>query len=86
MTNKEKAALLAAGETELGSLEKGMEDSLRKENFDLAWSYQCQYSGAAYMLRALGLINCEDYLVRSRAVFDRFLAAKFPDVSKEETS
>lgn len=84
MTTEEKTALLAVGEEDLGVLEKCMEEALRKENFDLAWTYHCQYAGAAFMLRGLGLISYEDYCARVDPSFNRFLAAKFPAVSKEE--
>lgn len=78
--NEEKAALLAAAEKELGYLKDSMERALRGGKFPLAWDYQCRYDGAACMLAKLDLINFEDYQALSRAVFNRFMDAKYPEV------
>lgn len=85
MTTEEKTALLAAGEEDLGVLEKYMEQALRRKYFVRAWDYHSQYAGAAFMLNVLGFISYEDYEARINTSFYRFLAAKYPAVSKEET-
>lgn len=76
MTNKEKAALLAAGETILAGYETGMDAAIKRENFDLAWGYLFQYDGAAYVLKDLGLLSFEEYSARHRDLLDRFYAAR----------
>lgn len=86
MTNKEKAALLAAGEESLSFYEKGLDVNLQKENYPLAWDYRCMYEGAAYMLKSLGLISIEDYHARSETAFDRYLNARYPEHVFEEAT
>lgn len=78
MTNEEKAALLAAGVRSLAYYETGMDEALNDKNFDFAWAYKCKYSGAANMLKELGLWSYAEYSARCMALFNRFMAAKNP--------
>ena len=57
MNKKEKAALLAKGEERLAFFENGMDRAIQSKDVSLAWSYQWQYDGAAYMLEALELLS-----------------------------
>lgn len=79
MSDQEKAALLAVWERELGYLKDAMERALQSGKFPLAWDYQCRYDGAAYMLKELELIDIEEYQARSRALFNRFMEAKYQE-------
>lgn len=84
MNEQEKAALLATGEKKLTFIENCMDESLQEKNFSLALRYDCQYDGAACMLKELGLISYEDFRTRSRQVYDRYLAAKYPEMLQKE--
>jgi len=78
MTEKEKAELLAAGEKCLLFFERAMEKSIRDKALDLARMYRYQYSGAAYMLEALGLLSYEEYDALYKAIWARYLETAFP--------
>lgn len=84
MTNKEKAALLAAGMSGLAFYETGLDKALNDKKFDLAWDYQCQYNGAAHMLNDLGLWSYEECSARSAALLNRYLAARVPGYHPKE--
>ncbi len=79
MNKKEKSALLAKGEERLAFFENGMDIAIQSKDVSLAWSYQRQYDGAAYMLEALELLSYAEYSARSGAVFERLLAAICPE-------
>lgn len=84
MTKKERTALLAAGEQELAVFEESMDEMLLKKDFSVARDYKCRYDGAVYMLKALGLLNHEECLARSRTIFDRYMAERYPEHASEK--
>lgn len=84
MTKKERAALLAAGEKRLALICEVMDDALQNNDFAFAKVYEHKHDGAAYMMEALGLFSYEEYRARSKAVFDHYLKAAFPEVIPEE--
>lgn len=78
MTAKEKAELLADGEKRLLFLGRAMEKSIHDKDLYLAKMYIYRYGGAAYMLEALGLFSYEEYDVRYKDIWARYLETAFP--------
>lgn len=86
MDEKTRTNLLAIGEQELGYYISILDDALRNRNFDFAWAIERQYAGAALMLEKLGLLSQEEYEDRTRASFECYMAARFPECQPKEAA